>query len=204
MSHQDFQEAPPKNRQKKDLACSFQHQYVTKHCYWSYQQTSCCHQACLSIALMQLFHSIQLRWNEHWTLWFPPTYMMQPLAFNFFLLFVFLSSLNFQLVQSVEPLYFFPFSSVFQLSQVCLMLVFLYSKTGKEWCKRGGDSVKWADRDSACLRVPEHWKIRYFKVKGEHRIKIESHIFRWQLQILQPGLTSGIKKHLEISQLSQY
>lgn len=47
------------------------------------------------------------------TVRFPVTYMMQPLAFNFFLLFLFSSSLNFQLVQSVQSLYLFAFSFVF-------------------------------------------------------------------------------------------
>jgi len=36
------------------------------------------------------------------------------------------------LVQLAQPLYFFTFSFVFLLGQVCLMLVLLYSETEKE------------------------------------------------------------------------
>ena len=67
-----------------------------------------------------------------WTVCFLVTHMMQPPAFSFFLLFLFHSSLNFQLVQLVQPLYFFSFSFVFQLGEICLMLVLLYSESGKE------------------------------------------------------------------------
>lgn len=67
------------------------------------------------------------------------TYMILPLAFTFLPLFLFFSSLNFQLVQLTQPLYFFTFSFVFLLDQVCLMLVLLYSETEKEGNRRPWD-----------------------------------------------------------------